>query len=208
MRTHGTQAAQQADKQSPGRHSAAPGTTAGRMLALQSQAGNAAVSRAVQRARHEHGPGCGHGQEQQAADSADVQRRVSVDSGFVERPRVSVDEAIKTPGKPLPDRIREPAEREYGMSFGHVTMHDNAVAQQSAMDLDAIAYTSGSHIVAQRSLDDATLFHETHHVFQQSRGKVAGTNNGHGESVSDPGHSEEVEAGQAGERMARGESPM
>ncbi|WP_308401332.1 DUF4157 domain-containing protein [Streptomyces sp. AC512_CC834] len=206
MRTHGTQAAQQADKQSPARHSAAPGTTAGRMLALQSQAGNAAVSRAVQRARHEHGPGCGHGQE--AADTADVQRRVSVDSGFFEEPRVSVDDAIKTPGKPLPDRIREPAEREYGMSFGHVTMHDNAVAQRSAMDLNAIAYTSGSHIVAQRSLDDATLFHEAHHVFQQSRGKVAGTNNGHGESVSDPGHSEEVEAGQAGERMARGESPM
>ncbi|MDT0616252.1 eCIS core domain-containing protein [Streptomyces lancefieldiae] len=206
MHAHETQAAQQSGKQSPARRSAVPGTTAGRMLALQNQAGNAAVSRAVQRARHEHGPGCGHAQE--AAENADVQRRVSADSGFFEEPRVSVNDAISTPGKPLPARIREPAEQAYGMSFGHVTLHDNPVAQRSAVDLQAIAYTTGSHIVAQRSLDDATLFHEAHHVFQQSRGKVAGTNNGFGESVSSPDHSEEIEAAQAGERMARGQSPL
>ncbi|WP_308408827.1 DUF4157 domain-containing protein [Streptomyces sp. AC627_RSS907] len=206
MRAHETQAAQQAGKQSPARSSAMPGSTAGRMLALQNQAGNAAVARAVQRARHEHGPGCGHAQDE--ADTADVQRRVSVESGFFEEPRVSVDEAISTPGKPLPARIRETAEQTYGMSFGHVKMHDNPVAQRSARGLNAIAYTTGAHIVAQRALDDAKFYHEIHHVYQQSQGKVAGTDNGFGESVSDPNHSEEIEAEQVGERMARGQSPL
>ncbi|GGT11800.1 hypothetical protein GCM10010240_51690 [Streptomyces griseoviridis] len=172
------------------------------MLALQRLAGNSAVSRAVQRARHEHGPGCGHGEP----EAAGVQRRMAPSAPALEEPRVSVDDAINTSGKPLPPHIQERAEQAYGMSFGHVRLHDNAVAQRSAENLQAIAYTTGSHIVAQRSaLDDATLFHEAHHVWQQSQGKVAGHDNGHGESVSDPNHHEEVEAAEVGARMARGE---
>ncbi|WP_320779801.1 DUF4157 domain-containing protein [Streptomyces sp. CRN 30] len=200
MRAHETQSAHQVAERGAAGRPGAPGTVAGRMLALQRLAGNAAVTQAVQRATHEHSPGCGH-----ADKEADVQRRVAPQPAF-EEPRVSVDEAISTAGKPLPSHIQDRAEQAYGMSFGHVRVHDNAVAQRSALGLNATAYTTGSHIVAQRStLDDATMFHETHHVWQQSQGKVAGTDNGHGESVSSPDHSEEIEAADVGTRMARGE---
>ncbi|MGP2439090.1 eCIS core domain-containing protein [Streptomyces sp. JW3] len=201
MRAHGTQAARQAGEQSSVGRPGGPGGVAGRMLALQRLAGNAAVTQAVQRATHEHGPGCGHGEPE-----ADVQRRMAPSEPAFEEPRVSVNDAISTSGKPLPSHIQDRAEQAYGMSFGHVRLHDNAVAQQSAVQLKALAYTTGNHIVAQRSsLDDATMFHEAHHVWQQSQGKVAGTDNGHGESVSSPDHSEEVEAAEVGARMARGD---
>ncbi|CAL9532963.1 hypothetical protein SUDANB145_04062 [Streptomyces sp. enrichment culture] len=200
MRAHGAQPARQAGEQSTAGRPGAPGGAAARMLSLQRLAGNAAVARAVQRSRHEHGPGCGH-----ADPEADVQRSVDLESPEAAPSRVSVNDAINTPHKPLPAHIQRTAEQAYGRSFGNVKVHDNAVAQESAKNQGADAYTTGEHIVVRpEAMDDAKYLHETHHTVQQSLGKVAGTDNGFGESVSSPDHPEEIEAAAMGEHLARG----
>lgn len=182
-----------------------------RVLSLQRLAGNAAVSRAIDEARHQHGPGCGHADTsvQRSADSELHEHGPGCGHGetTVQR-RVSPGDAIASPGKPLPSRIVERMEQEYPMKFGHVRLHDNPVAQRSAADHGALAYTTGSHIVSGRSsLDDETLYHEAGHVWQQAMGKVAGTDDGTGTKVSSPGDPFEVKATENGRRMARGESP-
>jgi hypothetical protein len=188
---------------------------AARVLSLQRLAGNAAVSRAIAEDRHQHGPGCGHADAslQRRADTgpdADLHQHgpgCRHDRTPVQR-QVSPGEAIATPGKPLPGRIVERMEQEYPMKFGHVRLHDDAVAQRSAADHGAVAYTTGSHIVSGRSsLDDETMFHEAGHVWQQAMGEVAGTDNGTGSRVSSPRDPFELLASDNGRRMARGESP-
>ncbi|MEU9590242.1 DUF4157 domain-containing protein [Streptomyces sp. NPDC048219] len=194
----------------PPRPSRTPSWAAG-ALALQRQAGNAAFSRAVSQDRHEHGAGCGH------ADAA-VQRLAEGDrhrhgagcgheEAAVQR-RVAPGDAIATPGRPLPSHILERVEQAYPMKFGHVRLHDGPVAQRSAADHGAVAYTTGSHIVSGRSsLDDETLFHEAGHVWQQAMGKVAGTDDGTGTRVSSPDDAFEVQAAEHGRIMARGGVP-
>jgi hypothetical protein len=168
------------------------------LLALQRAAGNAAVTRAVQEARHEHGPDCGH--------TADVQRDASAEPA-VQR-RSSVFDAISSPGKPLDARIQAKAEQAYGMSFAHVRVHDGPVAQRSAMEYGAHAYTTGSDIViGPQGVNDETLYHEIDHVRQQSMGPVAGTDDGSGARVSDPDDSFERRAAENGRRLAQGAAP-
>ncbi|MDQ0786553.1 DUF4157 domain-containing protein [Streptomyces sp. B3I8] len=189
------------------------------VLALQRQAGNAAVSRTLAEARHRHGPGCGHADAsvQRHADAA-AQRHADTDShehgagcDHEEAPvqrRVSPGEAIATAGRPLPARIVARMEQEYPMRFDHVRLHDGPVAQRSATDHGAVVYTTGSHIVSGRSdLDDETLYHEGGHIWQQAMGEVAGTDDGSGTKVSSPHDPFEVQAAENGRRMARGESP-
>ncbi|MEU1269186.1 DUF4157 domain-containing protein [Streptomyces sp. NPDC005799] len=168
------------------------------LLALQRAAGNAAVTRAIQEARHEHGPDCGH--------TAEVQRDASGEPA-VQR-RSSVFEATSSPGSPLEPRIQAKAEQAYGMSFAHVRVHSGTVAQRSALEYGARAYTSGSDIVVgAQGIDDETLFHEIDHVHQQSSGPVAGTDDGSGARVSDPGDPFERRAAANGRRMAQGAAP-
>lgn len=168
------------------------------LLALQRAAGNAAVTRAIQEARHEHGPDCGH--------TAEVQRDASREPA-VQR-RSSVFEATSSPGSPLEPRIQAKAEQAYGMSFAHVRVHSGPVAQRSALEYGARAYTSGSDIVVgAQGIDDETLFHEIDHVHQQSSGPVSGTDDGSGARVSDPGDPFERRAAANGRRMAQGAAP-
>lgn len=161
------------------------------LTALQRAAGNAAVTRAVQRAREEAG-----GAEHATQDPAPVQRRVSV------------RDAIGSPGRPLDSHVLERSEQAYQMDFGHVRVHDNPVAQRSAEELDALAYTSGSHIVlGKRDVSDQVLYEEIDHVRQQMLGPVPGTDNGKGEKVSRPDDPFERSAGANGRRMAQGAAP-
>src|ERR1044071_5830025 len=94
------------------------------------------------------------------------------------------------------------------MPFGHVRMHDDPVSRQSADDLGALAYTSGSDIyVGSQPVNDETVFHEIDHVYQQASGPVAGTDNGMGAKVSSPRDPFEVSSSANGKRLARGEAP-
>jgi hypothetical protein len=162
------------------RRATAMSTHTRRMLALQRLAGNAAVARAVEEERHEHGAGCGHGP--QAQRSADVQRS-------------AVHEVLRSPGQPLEAGLRTEMETRYGggVDFSGVRVHTDAVAQRSAADIGAKAYTSGAHVVWD-GRDKPTLAHELKHVLQQSEGSVPGTDNGSGLKVSDPGDWAEREA--------------
>ncbi|NEB05159.1 DUF4157 domain-containing protein [Streptomyces sp. SID13726] len=178
------------------------------LLTLQRAAGNAAVTRAIEEARHEHGPDCGH--TASAVQREAVQRDAvpnEADGPAVQR-RSSVYDAISSPGSPLAGHIRSKAEQAYGMSFAHVRVHSGPVAQRSALEYGARAYTTGSDIVVgEQGVDDETLFHEIDHVHQQSTGPVAGADDGSGARVSDPGDPFERRAGDNGRRMAQGQAP-
>lgn len=137
---------------------------------LQRTAGNAAVLRAVDEARHVHGAGCGH----TASTSAPVQRS-------------SVPEVLRAPGQPLDTTVRADMEARLDADFSDVRLHTGPAAQRSAAEIGARAYTSGSHVVlGAGGTDRHTLAHELTHVIQQRQGPVAGTDDGTGLRVSDP----------------------
>ncbi|WP_369223838.1 DUF4157 domain-containing protein [Streptomyces sp. R39] len=167
------------------------------LLALQRAAGNAAVTRAIQLARHEHGPDCGHETVQRRAEQQpSVQRRSSV------------FDAITSPAVPLAPHLQQKAEQAYGMSFAHVRVHNGPVAQRSVEEFGARAYTSGADIVVgARGTDDETMFHEIDHVHQQSLGPVAGSDDGSGAKVSSPDDAFERASADNGRRMAQGVAP-
>ncbi|MYV61023.1 DUF4157 domain-containing protein [Streptomyces sp. SID4931] len=148
------------------------------LLALQRTTGNAAVLRMLQRDRHRHGPDCGH----QQPGAEPVQRS-------------AVHDVLRAPGRPLDAPLREEMESRLGSDFSDVRLHTDSAARASAAEVGARAYTSGNHVViGDGGGDKHTLAHELTHVIQQRRGPVAGTDNGSGLSVSDPGDRFEREA--------------
>ncbi|GAA2734367.1 hypothetical protein GCM10010360_25490 [Streptomyces nogalater] len=99
-------------------------------------------------------------------------------------------------------------ETRLGADFSDVRVHMDAAAQASAADIGARAYTSGSHVVIGAAGGDKhTLAHELTHVIQQRQGPVAGTDNGDGLSVSDPGDHFEQQA-EANARRAMSGPPV
>jgi len=168
------------------------------LTALQQAAGNAAVTRAIQRARDEQ-----RGEEQHGGPEA----RAAEGAVPVQR-RASVVDAVGSPGRPLEPRILQRAEQAYDMDFGHVRVHDDPVAQRSAEELGALAYTTGSHIVLGGDrVEDEVMYEEVDHVRQQALGPVPGTDNGRGEKVSHPDDPFERSAGANGRKLARGSAP-
>ncbi|MFK0049786.1 DUF4157 domain-containing protein [Streptomyces sp. NPDC090741] len=146
------------------------------LLGLQGTAGNGAVIQMLRRAghawaqdQHQHSDGCGH-----QAEAAVVQRSVTHD-------------VLKGPGHPLADATRSEMESRLGADFSDVRLHTDGAAKQSAAELGARAYTSGSHVViGEGGGDKHTLAHELTHVIQQRQGSVSGADNGAGLRVSDP----------------------
>ncbi|QYX75194.1 eCIS core domain-containing protein [Streptomyces akebiae] len=148
------------------------------LVELQRTAGNAAVVRMLQQSRHQHGVGCGHPQP----TAEPVQRS-------------AVHDVLRAPGNPLDEPLRQEMESRLGADFSDVRVHTGSAARASAAEVGARAYTSGSHVViGDGGGDKHTLAHELTHVIQQRQGPVAGTDNGSGLSVSDPGDRFEREA--------------
>ncbi|KXK58369.1 hypothetical protein AWW66_30170 [Micromonospora rosaria] len=170
------------------------GRSPGAVLALQRAVGNRAVARAVgqdretpAQERHEHGAGCGHQPAEQ------VQR--------------SVASVLGSGGRALDDATRTDMETRLGADFSDVRVHDDAAARESAAGIGARAYTSGNHVVLGADGGDRhTLAHELTHVIQQRLGPVAGTDNGAGLRISDPGDRFEREA-EANARRALATDP-
>ncbi|MFE2876971.1 DUF4157 domain-containing protein [Streptomyces roseus] len=152
------------------RSPAAPAAAA--LAALQRSVGNAAVTRMLAAG---HGTGPGH-------EDAPLQRATAHD-------------VLRSPGQPLDTALREEMESRLGADFSDVRVHSDPLAQRSAAEIGARAYTSGSHVVVtDGGKDKHTLAHELTHVIQQRQGPVAGTDTGHGLRVSDPGDRFEREA--------------
>ncbi len=87
----------------------------------------------------------------------------------------SVPSVLASAGSPLSESTRAFFEPRFGQDLSQVRVHTEGEAQQSARDVNALAYTVGSHIVfrdgqyAPQSPDGQRLLaHELTHVVQQS----------------------------------------
>ncbi|WP_238419207.1 DUF4157 domain-containing protein [Streptomyces taklimakanensis] len=161
------------------------------LASLQRTVGNAVAARMLQRARSSGS--AGRGQEQESG--ASVQRS-------------SVHDVLRRPGSPLDGPVRQEMESRLGADFSDVRVHTDSAARASAAEVGARAYTSGSHIVlGDGGGDRHTLAHELTHVIQQRRGPVAGTDNGTGLRISDPGDRFEREAETNATRALAGPAP-
>ncbi|MFD7713610.1 DUF4157 domain-containing protein [Streptomyces sp. NPDC059785] len=157
------------------------------ILALQRAAGNAAVAGLAAQEQHVHDAGCGHQQSVQ---------------------RSSVDQVVRSSGSPLAAPVRQDMEARLGADFSDVRLHTDTVAQRSAAEVGARAYTSGNHVViGAGGGDQHTLAHELTHVIQQRKGPVAGTDHGNGVRISDPSDRFEREAEATAQRVMSGPAP-
>jgi len=87
----------------------------------------------------------------------------------------SVDSTLSSPGEPLSPLTRAFFEPRFGQALGHVRVHTDGEAQQSAREINALAYTVGSHVVfssdqyaPHSDSGKRLLAHELAHVSQQS----------------------------------------
>jgi len=116
-----------------------------------------------------------------------IQRFSGQSKGQMDAVPASVDQALASPGRPLEPALREDMELRFGHDFSRVRVHSEAVAAQSAQDVNAHAYTVGSNIVfgAGRFVPGSDagrrlIAHELTHVVQQS-----GSNRNHLHPSSD-----------------------
>jgi hypothetical protein len=98
----------------------------------------------------------------------------------------SVDQELASPGVPLQADIRGEMTRKFGYDFSHVRVHTGCLAERSAGDVDANAYTVGDHVVFGSGQFSPTttqgrrlISHELAHVVQQSSRPNAGPANEH-----------------------------
>ncbi|MER5742934.1 DUF4157 domain-containing protein [Streptomyces sp. NPDC002225] len=157
------------------------------LRSLQRSMGNAYVTGLIQRERHRHGPD----RDDDREGVPEGARRDGSAGGPVAGPAVqrstTVHEVLRGSGRAMDAPLRQEMETRLGADFSDVRLHTGAVAQRSAAEVGAHAYTSGNHIVLGRGGDSKhTLAHELTHVIQQRHGPVAGTDNGSGLSISDP----------------------
>jgi hypothetical protein len=126
---------------------------------------------------------------------------------MLEDDRSPVHDVVGSTGAPLDADTRVDMESRLGHDFGDVQVHTDAAAHDSAVGVNANAYTVGSHVVFQRDRYDptstegrTTLAHELTHVVQQRSGPVDGAPAAGGIQVSDPGDRYEREAAATAER--------
>jgi pyrrolidone-carboxylate peptidase len=89
----------------------------------------------------------------------------------------SVVAVLRSPGSPLPSTVRQGMEQRFGHDFSQVRVHTDEPAARSAIEVQARAYTVGSHVVFgagqyQPASDRGNhlLAHELTHVVQQGGG--------------------------------------
>jgi hypothetical protein len=150
---------------------------------------------------------------QRTAGNAAVAQRLA---GEHEEERSPVHDVVgRGGGRPLDPGTRADMEARLGHDFSDVRVHDDARAHESAVAVNAHAYTVGSDVVFQRDRYDPgsqagrlTLAHELTHVVQQRSGPVDGTPSAGGVRVSDPGDRFEREAAANAERVLSSPAPV
>ena len=103
-----------------------------------------------------------------------IQRLANQATGNFSAP-ASVDRALSNSGSPLDSALRQDMEQRFGYDFSRVRVHTSAVAEQSAQEINANAYTVDQNIVfGANRFRPATragrhlIAHELTHVVQQS----------------------------------------
>ena len=167
----------------------APGFDAVPVVSLQRSAGNRAVSglvrtsiayQSLQRCSCSSGAGkCARCQQE---DEEVLQRLAEPGaSSATGAPQSMVRSVLSTPGQPLDAGLRQDMEGHFGTSLGHVRVHTDSAAAESAAAVEARAYTVGQHIVFSASswaphtrAGRHLLAHELAHTVQQrgARGGV------------------------------------
>lgn len=112
-----------------------------------------------------------------------IQRFPERSAGQADMAPASVDRALASSGRPLDPPLQQDMEQRFGHDFSQVRVHSDPVAEQSARDIDARAYTVGYDIVfaagqfAPGTQEGRRLIaHEITHVVQQSKApSLAGT---------------------------------
>lgn len=151
----------------------------GGALAPQRALGNAAVTRLLEEERK---------RQEESARPDGTQTAPDVQ-------RFTVQNVLRAPGRPLDAALKDDMESRSDADFSDVRLHTGAAARDSAAEIGARAYTSGSHIViGDGGGDQHTLAHELTHVIQQRTGPVSGTDDGTGLRISDPSDRYEREA--------------
>lgn len=118
----------------------------------------------------------------------------------------AVRDEVRLPGRPLDPDLRSSMESSFGHDLAHVRIHANRSASESALAVDAAAYTVGAHIVlAEEDLEvdrgdgRQLLAHELAHVVQQRDGVVtAGGADSHSERVAESAASAVVRGAKVG----------
>jgi hypothetical protein len=112
-----------------------------------------------------------------------VQRKSFATQDREAEPPASVHEVLRSPGQPLGTAERQFFEPRFGHDFGHVRVHTNALARESARAVHSRAYTVGRSIAfAEGQYSPATaegkrlLSHELTHIVQQGTGHSIGSN--------------------------------
>ena len=119
-----------------------------------------------------------------------------------------VHSVLRSPGQPLLASARAFFEPRFGQDLSHVRVHTDGEAQQSARDVNALAYTVGHHVafgtgryLPQTEAGSRLLAHELAHIVQHRRGPAAV----HAQrAVSEPGDPAEREADAAADLAMRG----
>lgn len=155
------------------------------LTALQRCAGNAAVSAVVNRAT----PGSVHADEAVAEHEDHEEPQIQ---------RLAAHDVLRSPGQPMDPALRDEMEQRFGgEDFSSVRFHTGALAAQSATELSAQAYTSGTHIVFNKGVEHNK--HVVAHELDHARKNKAGASfksvpYGDGINVSEIDGASEVEA--------------
>ena len=76
-----------------------------------------------------------------------IQRFSGQSNGQIDTAPASVNQVLASPGRPLEPALRRDMEQRFGHDFSRVRVHSGGVAEQSARDVDAHAFTVGQDIV-------------------------------------------------------------
>jgi hypothetical protein len=129
-----------------------------------------------------------------ARETPVVQRKISGNSAAVigTAPPI-VRDVLSAPGQPLDASARAFFEPRFGHDFGHVRVHSDAEAAESARAVNAIAYTVGGDIVFDSARYEPSnsegrrlLAHELTHSIQQSHDESASTTDAKANDVALP----------------------
>lgn len=87
-----------------------------------------------------------------------------------------VHDVINSPGQKLDAGTRDFMESRFGYDFGNVQIHNNSLAHRSSKNINALAYTHGTHVVfgdghyqPNTNSGKQLLAHELAHVVQQGK---------------------------------------
>jgi Domain of unknown function (DUF4157) len=105
-----------------------------------------------------------------------IQRFSGQSYGQMDAVPASIDHALASPGRPLEAALRQDMEQRFGHDFSQVKVHSDAVAERSARDVNAQAYTVGHNIVfgagsfvSGTSAGRRLIAHELTHVVQSGK---------------------------------------